>query len=193
MQVDVDKMLLFFSKCGNLFWHQQFFFFLNKENMSQRDNCITLLRLFKFICKNRCACFRNAHRGMFSIIFLEYHAPWHQISFTCCAQSAHGRVKACREITQPRAIVLVFGPSGEDGQCTDMSEPAGRRRRLRFHLQELKYVNTRSSAAKDHPSGGSAAVKTGPENLLWVHESWAHFSGVPNRWTPLHSWILMDV
>lgn len=110
MQVDVDKMLLFFSKCGNLFWHQHFFFKKNKENMSQRDNCITLLWLFKFICKNRCACFRNAHRGMFSIIFLEYHAPWHQISFTCCAQSAHERVKACREITQPRAIVLVFGP-----------------------------------------------------------------------------------
>lgn len=99
----------------------------------------------------------------------------------------------CREITQPRAIVLVFGPSGKDGQFTDMSEPAGRRRRLCFHLQELKYVNTRSSAAKDHPSGGSAVVKTGPENSLWEHETWAHFSGVPNRWTPLHSWILMDV
>lgn len=25
MEVDVDKMLLFFSKCGNLFWHQHFF------------------------------------------------------------------------------------------------------------------------------------------------------------------------
>lgn len=42
---------------------------------------------------------------------------------------------------------MVFGPGGEEGQFADMSEPAGRRRRLLFHLQELKYVNKRSSAA----------------------------------------------
>lgn len=40
---------------------------------------------------------------------------------------------------------MVFGPGSEDGQFADMSEPAGRRRRLLFHLQELKYVNKRRS------------------------------------------------
>lgn len=49
---------------------------------------------------------------------------------------------------------MVFGPGGEEGQFADMSEPAGRRRRLLFHLQELKYVNKRRRGAREGGGGG---------------------------------------
>lgn len=55
------------------------------------------------------------------------------------------------------AIVLVFGPGGEEGQFADMSEPAGRRRQL------LSSAGAQVCKQEEQRCGGGEVLKPGTQ------------------------------